>query len=134
MPSTSACTKVTPLCARKLPVADEVFTLFDEYAARFARGERPDTHTYLARAGKGADELAALIDRYLESAPVPAPGEDARAAAAAWVEGEPPLLALRTRRGLRRDEVVDALIGALALDPKKRPKVKEYYHRLEGGL
>ena len=115
-------------------MADEVFELFDDYAVRFARGERPDAREYLARAGEGADELAALIDRYLESAPAPAVDEDARALAAAWIEGEPPLLELRNRRGLRRDAVVDALISAFGLDPAKREKVKGYYHRLETGL
>jgi hypothetical protein len=45
---------------------DDVMRLFDEYAARFARGERPDARAYLARAGSGEDELAALIERYLE--------------------------------------------------------------------
>src|ERR687895_755334 len=82
-------------------MADDVATLFDDYAARFARGERPDAR--------------------------------ARAAAAAWVEGEPPLLALRTRRGLRREEVVDALVRALGLDVAKREKVKQRYHELETG-
>ena len=115
-------------------MADEVFELFDDYAARFARGERPDAQEYLARAGEGADELAPLIDRYLESAPAPAADEDAKALAATWIEGEPPLLELRNRRGLKRDAVVDALISALSLDPAKREKVKRYYHRLETGL
>jgi hypothetical protein len=114
-------------------MADDVFQLFDDYAARFARGERPDAQVYLARAGEGADELSALIDRYLESAPAPAPDDDEVALAAAWAEDEPPLLTLRNRRGLRRDEVVDSLIGALALDRAKRDKVKDYYHQLETG-
>jgi hypothetical protein len=115
-------------------MADEVYTLFDDYAARFARGERPDTRAYLARAGAHADELAALIDRFLEAAPPPAADEDARALAAAWVEGEPPLLALRTQRAVKRDAVVDDLMGGLGLDPAKRKKVERYYHRLETGL
>jgi hypothetical protein len=115
-------------------MADEVFQLFDDYAARFARGERPDAREYLARAGEGADELAAMIDGFLQAAPVPAAGEDERVLAAAWIEGEPPLLQLRNRRGLKRDAVVDALISALGLDPGKREKVKGYYHRLETGL
>jgi hypothetical protein len=115
-------------------MADEVFHLFDDYAARFARGERPDTREYLARAGEGADELAAMIDRFLQAAPVPAAGEDERTLAAAWIGGEAPLLALRNRRALKRDAVVDALITAFGLDPAKREKVKGYYHRLETGL
>jgi hypothetical protein len=36
--------------------------LFDEYAATFAWGKRPDPRTYLARAGEGQGELAALIE------------------------------------------------------------------------
>jgi hypothetical protein len=115
-------------------MADEVFELFDDYAARFARGERPDAREYLARAGEGADELAGLIDRFLQAAPVPAAGEDERTLAAAWIEGEPPLLELRNRRGLKRDAIVDALISAFGLDPAKRQKVKGYYHQLETGL
>jgi hypothetical protein len=52
-------------------MADDVFTLFDDYAARFARGERPDARAYLARAGEGADELAGLMDAYLARAEPP---------------------------------------------------------------
>jgi hypothetical protein len=115
-------------------MAEDVHELFDDYAARFARGDRPDARPYLARAGEGADELAALIDRYLEAVPPPAPDEEARAAAAAWLSGEPPLLALRNQRALRRETVVDALMSGLELDPTKRTKVERYYHRLENGL
>jgi len=115
-------------------VAENLMTLFDDFAARFARGERPDARAYLARAGKGADELGTLIERYLERAAPPAPREDAVLMAQAWLDGQPPLLELRTRRGLKRDQVVDALMGALGLDPAKREKVKGYYHRLETGL
>jgi hypothetical protein len=123
-----------PSFERSSLMSDEVFRLFDDYAARFARGERPDARAYLARAGEEADELAQLIDRYLEGVPAPPADEESRALAAAWVEGEPPLLALRNERGLKRDAVVDALIGGLGLDPAKRKKVDRYYHRLETGL
>jgi hypothetical protein len=50
------------------------------------------------------------------------------------MEGEPPLVHLRASRGVRVEEVVDALVADLALDPAKRPKVKRYYERLEQGL
>jgi hypothetical protein len=115
-------------------MAEDVHELFDDYAARFARGDRPDARPYLARAGEGADELAALIDRYLEAVPPPAPDEEARAAAAAWLSGEPPLLALRNRRGIKRAAVVDALVERLGLDAGKRQKIDRYYQRLETGL
>jgi hypothetical protein len=134
MQSTKLSTVATRSFERRWDMADEVFRLFDEYAARFARGERPDAREYLARAGEGADELAALIDRFLEGAPAPPADAEARALAQAWLEGEPPLLALRTQRGLRREAVVEALVGRLALDPGKRKKVERYYHRLETGL
>jgi hypothetical protein len=113
---------------------EDVFMLFDEYAASFARGERPDTREYLERAGDESDDLATLIERYLERVPPPAPDEDAVALASAWLTSAPLLMELRTRRGLRRDEVVDALIATLSLDRTKREKVKRYYRELEGGL
>ena len=115
-------------------MAEDVTRLFDDYAARFARGERPDVRVYLAHAGDGAEELGRLIDGYLSRAPAPPPDEDAVALAAAWVAGEPPLRQLRARRNLEPDAVVDGLVRALGLDPKKREKVKRYYHQLESGL
>ena len=115
-------------------MADEAMALFEEYAARFARGEHPDLREYLGRAGDGADELARLVDAFLIRAPAPEPDEDAVALMRAWAAGEPPLLALRVRRGLRREAVVDALVRALGLSPEKRAKVAGYYHELEAGL
>jgi len=52
----------------------------------------------------------------------------------AWLASEPPLMALRTSRGMRRKQVVEALIRILGLDPAKEEKVAGYYHRLETGL
>ena len=115
-------------------MAEDVFRLFDEFAARFARGERPDVREYLARARGGADELARLVDRFLAAAPAPEPDDDAVAMLEAWIEGEPPLLELRRRRGLRRAAVVEALVERLGLDRAKREKVAGYYHQLETGL
>jgi hypothetical protein len=107
--------------------------LFDEWAARFARGERPDLREYLARAGEGQDELAALADAWLARMEPPEPDEDAVALAQAWIDGEPPILELRRRCGLKRDQVVDFLIERFRLDPSKRGKVKRYYHQVETG-
>ena len=115
-------------------MADEVMRLFDDFAARFARGERPDAREYLAQARDGADELAALIDRFLETVPPPPPDEDALVAVEAWLRGKPPLLEIRARRGLKVDSVVDALVERLGLDRAKRAKVKRYYQQLETGL
>jgi hypothetical protein len=115
-------------------VAD-VFRLFDEYAARRARGERPDVREYLEQAGDDADELRDIVDAYLRASPPSAPpDEDQVAAFRAWIAGEPPLLELRVRRGVKRAAIVDALVERLGLDVRKRSKVASYVHRLETGL
>lgn len=107
--------------------------LFDEWAARFARGERPDLREYLARAGDGQEEVARLAEAWLARTEPPEPDEEAIALAQAWIEGAPPIVALRARRGLRRGEVVDALIERFGLDRAKREKVRRYYHEVETG-
>ena len=113
---------------------DRVFELFDEFAAAYARGERPSLDDYLARAGEDAGELARLADAWLERAPAPPAREDSVELLDAFLAGEPGLVALRARRGLRVDDVVDALLGKLSLDVAKRDKVKRLYQQLEGGL
>lgn len=115
-------------------MADELFTLFDEFAARYARGERPDARDYLARAGDRRDELARMLDRFVTLCPPPEPDQEAVEAMRAWLAGEPPLKHLRTERRVTRDQVVDALVGGLDIDPGKHGKVAEYYHELESGL
>jgi len=112
----------------------DVVELFEEYAAAYTRGERPRAQGYLERAGPAADDLAKLIDGWLRAVPVPDPDEETTALVEAWTAGQPPLVRLRSRRGVRVDDVVDALVAALALDPAKRAKVKRYYQRLEQGL
>jgi hypothetical protein len=114
-------------------VADQVMQLFEEYVGRFAGGERPDLREYLARAGEGRDELAALVSRFLQWAEAPEPDEDAVAVAQAWIEGEAPLVALRVRRGLTRGTVVDGLMKRFRLSDKLRGKVERRYHELETG-
>jgi hypothetical protein len=115
-------------------MAEDMDALFDDYVRRFARGERPDLRDYLTRAGERADELGGLVDAFLLRVPPPEPDEAGRALAEAWVKGDAPLVELRARRGLRRDDVVDTLVEQLDLDRAKRAKVKRYYHELESGL
>jgi hypothetical protein len=115
-------------------VAEDVSRLFEEYAVRHARGERPDAQEYLSRAGERADDLRELLDRYLASSPPPAPSEDELGAMRAWLAGEPPLLELRRRHGVKRAQIVEALVERLGLDPTKRDKVAGYVHRAETGL
>ena len=114
-------------------MADLVLSLFEEYVAEFARGDRPDLRAYLARAGEGREELAALVDRFLQWAEAPEPDEDAVALAQAWIEGHAPLVELRARRGLSRDAVVEALIARFGLQPALKDKVRRRYHELETG-
>ena len=45
----------------------DVDRLFDELAAAYVRGDRPDLPAYLARAGDDADELARLVDAFLRT-------------------------------------------------------------------
>jgi hypothetical protein len=111
----------------------DVLELLDEFAASFARGEHPDPRDYLARAGEGEHRLVELIDAFLMAAPRPAPDPESVALMEAWIAGEPPLLELRRRRGRRRESVVEAILGALRIDPAKRARVAGYYHRLESG-
>ena len=108
--------------------------LFDEFAVRYRRGERPDVLEYLDRAGDDRDTLADLIDRFLEAVPARSPSEEEVVLLEARTSSEPPILVLRRRRGMTRGAVVDALVRALGLDPSKGGKVGRYYHELETGL
>jgi hypothetical protein len=111
--------------------------LFDEFAARHARGEHPDALDYLERAGEGRDELALLLDGYLAAAPVQLPSEETLATFAELVPGDhetPPMLAVRIRMRLRRADVVRQLRVGLGLDASTEDKVSRYYHELETGL
>jgi hypothetical protein len=111
-----------------------VETLFDEFATRYLRGEQPDVRDYLVRAGTGSDDLARMLDRFLEAAPSREPTEEEVVLMQARLESEPPLLLLRQRRKLTRAAVVDALVGLLGLDAAKSAKVRRYYSDLEVGV
>jgi hypothetical protein len=115
-------------------MTDRTRALLDEYRERFARGEHPDPRDYLERAGDEAALLREEIDAFLRRAPAPEPSDAAVRVMRAWAEGRPPLLELRAERGVTRDAVVDSLVADLGIAPAKRPKVLEYYHRLEAGL
>jgi len=114
-------------------VAERADELFDEYAAAYARGERPQASEFLARASGQADALGSMIDAFLARAPVPAPDEQAVELFEAWRAGESSLLRLRTARGVTFDAVVAALVRILGLDDRKRNKVARYYRELESG-
>jgi hypothetical protein len=107
--------------------------LFEEFAARHARGEHPDAREYLERAGESRDELARLLDGFLAAAPVQPPSEETLALFDSLLSGEPPLLRERVRRGWRRDQVVDWICDRFGIG-EQREKVASYWHQLETGL
>jgi signal transduction histidine kinase len=118
-------------------VVVSVDLLFDEYAARHARGEHPDAREYLERAGAQRDELARLLDGFLVASPVQPPGRETLAVFAGLLPDEsetPPLLAERVRRGWRREEIVDWIRERFGIGEEKREKVAGYWHELETGL
>ena len=106
--------------------------LFAEFADAYAR-RAADAQAFLERAGAEGDELARLIERFLQGVPAPLAGPQDAALLAAWLGTEPPLLELRRRQGLRVDEVVDRLGTALGIEAKRQPRLKWQYQRLEGG-
>lgn len=108
--------------------------LFDEFAASFSGGNDPDLREFMARAGDEAAVLAQLVDSFLSGAEPPAPAPERVELMRAWVRGEPPLLELRKRRRLRRQELVKRLTELLGLTPDREPRVAFHYHRLESGL
>jgi hypothetical protein len=113
---------------------ERVFALFDEYAAAYARGERPRAEEYLARAGQGASELAGLLDGFVSRMAVSPAAPSEVASFELWMEPRSVLTQWREARGLTRERVVDALIERLGLDRAKRDKVRRYYKELEGGV
>ena len=110
----------------------DIETLLDELVRRHARGEPLDVQGALARAGDRADELATLIEAYLERAPRNAPSTEAMELVRSL--DDPPMLRARVGKRLRVDDVVDAIVTACDVQPEKRPKVRRYYQQLEAGV
>lgn len=110
--------------------------LFDEFAMRYVRGERPDVRDYLEQVRNlgQLEQLTFLIDRFLKAVPARESTEEDLVLMEAQFGQKPPLLLLRERRELRREAVVGALLAVLGLDPAKRDKLDRYYHELESGL
>ena len=75
-----------------------------------------------------------MMERYLRASRPSAALEETVDLVRAWAAGEPPLVALRARRGVKGDTLVDAVMRAFRLPEEKRAKVKRYYHELEAGL
>ena len=105
--------------------------LFDEFVGCWTRGEPLAVDELLVRAGPQADELASLIDRFLERAPRREPTSDALAFVRSL--DEPSLLRARQERKLKLDDLVAGLVEKLALPERARAKVRRYYQDLELG-
>lgn len=112
----------------------DLAALLHEFQSRFLAGERPAADDYLQRAGAEADELATMIDGFLQVAPPPEPAPEVVAAVRAIREGAAPLTAVRARTGMRRESVVAAIMTAFGLSAAAQARVAERYHELESGL
>ncbi len=112
----------------------DVNALFDDFALRRARGDRPDIDDYLGRAGGDADELADLIEGLLMCTASPEPSPESVVIVRAILDGRPPLQALRTAKGRRRDDVVGRIRQALGTPERLRERLRDRYHELESGL
>ncbi len=106
--------------------------LLDEFVGRWTRDEPLAVDELLVRAGPQADELAGLIDRFLERAPRREPTPDALAYVRAL--DDPPLVA--SAAGARAEagrSCCGARPSASASARGRVPKVRRYYQELELG-
>ena len=121
--------------------------LLEEFRSRFEAGDDPDPRELLERVeGERRQELRALIDRYLMTAPRrpwdPVAYETSPAKAAVdrvyesleGVSGTWPELlpALRNRARIKRSELVERLADALGVGDRAE-RVGDYYNRMEHG-
>jgi hypothetical protein len=107
--------------------------LLADLVGRWTRGEPLEVEALLERAGPQSDELAMLIDAFLERAPRREPTQDAVAFVRALDEPQPPLLRARQARCLKLDDIAAALVDRLGLPDGARVKVRRHYQALELG-
>ena len=105
--------------------------LLEEFVGRWTRDEPLAVDELLVRAGPEADELAGLIDRFLERAPRREPTPDALAFVRSL--DDPPLLRARQAKQLKLDDLTTSLVEKLGLPGGARAKVRRYYQELELG-
>jgi hypothetical protein len=109
--------------------------LLEEFVERWALGEQVELDALLDRAGPERDELARLLDTFLERAPRREPSEASKDAIAALTARlEPPLLTARVAARLKVRDVVRAIVAACGLPAEAERPVHDYYQRLELGL
>jgi len=105
--------------------------LLDELVDRWAQGAPLDVDELLVRAGPRSDELASLIDAFLQRAPRREPTPEALAFVRSL--DEPSLLVARQERRLKLDDLVAGLVERLLLPVGASTKVRRYYQQLELG-
>jgi hypothetical protein len=106
--------------------------LLEVLVERWSRGEPLAVEELLEQAGPRADELADLVDAFLERAPRREPTPEA----IAYVQSldQPlPLLRARQERRLKLDDLAAALVERLGLPEEARAKVRRHYQDLELG-
>lgn len=127
----------------------DAHTLLEQYIAAHRSGERADPREWLEHAPEGSerDKLAALIDAYLERAPMrdwdrqaflssglarfaERVNQGLYSQAGAWPAVLPEL---RAQAKLKRSDLVARLAAALGAQDKQA-KVGSYYHEMEQGL
>ncbi len=108
--------------------------LAGEFRRQYLDGAHPDAAEFLDRAPSGdRDELGRRIRAILAEEPPPDPAPETLLMVQAMLRGQPPLLELRTSKGMTRDQVVTDLREELGLEPAKEQRVAVYYHELENG-
>ena len=108
--------------------------LAEEFRQACAAGEHPDAAAFLARAPEDQREgLGRLLREVLADEPPPDPAPATLLMVQAMLRGEPPLLELRTSKGMTRDRVVSDLREELGLEAADEQRVAVYYHELETG-
>ena len=106
----------------------------EEFRAAYVAGGHPDAGNFLHRVPAAErDELGRRIRMVLADEPPPDPAPETLLMVQAMLRGQPPLLELRTARGMTRDQAVSQLRDELGLEPAKESRVAVYYHELETG-
>jgi len=108
--------------------------LAEEFRREYSGGSHPDAAAFLERAPEAdRPELGRRIRLILAEEPPPDPAPETLLMVQAMLRGQPPLLELRTAKGMTRDQVVSDLREELGLEPAKEQRVAVYYHELENG-
>ncbi|MSO45111.1 MAG: hypothetical protein EXQ74_07410 [Thermoleophilia bacterium] len=111
-----------------------VDALVEEFRAAYVAGQRPDAGAFVDRATEAArNEVGRRIRVVLAETSPPNPAPETLLMAEAMLRGQPPLLELRSSKGLTRDAVVHRLRELLGVAPTDEARVATYYHELETG-